>query len=162
MGYGVTVTDVESRWRDLSSEERAVAQVLIEDLESDLDLHRPLLSDKISALYALGDEESSKMASALERTIRRVIAGAIKRTLRNVEAYRFTNLTADGGIHVGFDNSTEGLTNTEARLAPGDFADIDSAVSAVDGVTSESVGSVRLVASRGRISVPNINTLPLP
>lgn len=162
MSYNVTVQDVESRWRVLSPTEAAVAQVLIADLESDLDLHRPALSDTILGLNTIGDARSLQVAAALERSIKRVIANAVKRALRNPDTYRSVNLTADGGIQVGYDNSSEGLDNNEGRLSPEDFLDVDAAIRAATGANTQSVGSAQLSSAWSTKRSRNLLQLPLP
>lgn len=157
----VSTADVEARWRPLSDAESVVAATLIDDLVNDLGLLRPALADTLGDLAAGTTAEQTK-GVALERVIVAVFANAIKRALRNPDTLRSTNIGADGGIGVGYDNSADALDATRASLTRADLADIDKATAAADGIITVGVGSVRLQAYPERYVAPNLSALPTP
>jgi hypothetical protein len=153
VSYPVTYADVEARWRPLSDAERAVATVLIGDLCSDLDLLRPSLAGVYGEAV---DPDLSILRDAIVRTI----AKAVKRAMRNPDTLRSTNIAADGGIAVGYDNDIEDLKATDAHLSSADLNSIDRAVAAVTGAAYSSVRSVQLVANAHLRPPGDITILP--
>lgn len=161
MPFIATTSDVEARWRVLSTAEATVAGVLLDDLKNDLALRRPTLLPLLDDLSG-GDASAQSQALALQRTITAVLANAVKRALRNPDTLRNTTIGADGAIGVGYDNGSEALANTRARLGRADLADIDKATQAVGGEIVVGASSVRLQAYPERYAPPNMNVLPLP
>lgn len=155
MTYPVTPDDVVARWRALDDDETAVAAVLIDDLCSDLDLLRPSLS--VISLAATDPE-----LTVLTKTIVRVVAQAVKRAMRNPDTLSSTNISADGGIAVGYDNRIEDLKSTSAYLSNEDLGLIDRAVAAVTGDVYSSVRSVKLVANPQYCPPGDMTILPTP
>lgn len=153
MAYPVTTSDVEARWRPLSADEQAVAAVLIDDLCSDLDLLRP-------SLAATYDEAVDPELTVLRKTIVRTVALAVKRAMRNPDTLSSTNIGADGGIAVGYDNKIEDLKATSAHLSNADLAMVDRAVAAAGGQAYSSVRSVKLQAHSERIPPGDVSILP--
>jgi hypothetical protein len=153
--YPVAPADVAARWRALDDDETAVAAVLIDDLCSDLDLLRPSLA----ATYA---DATDPELTVLRKTIVRTIAEATKRALRNPDTLSSTNLSADGGIAVGYDNRIEDLKSTGAFLTNDDLGMIDRAVAAVTGDVYSSVNSVQLVANPYYCPPGDLTILPTP
>lgn len=161
MPFTATVADVEARWRALSAPETSVASTMLGDLKNDLALLRPALLRFLDDLAA-GDADEIAKGVALQRTITRVLANAVKRGLRNPDTLRSTNIGADGAIGVGYDNGTESLANTGATLTRGDLSDIDKATEAVGGEVVTGIISVRLQAYPERYAAPDMSVLPTP
>lgn len=161
MPFAVTISDVVSRWRALSVEESAVGTVMIDDLKNDLSLRRPALLSLLDDLSG-GDAAAQAQGTALQRVITRVIANAVKRGLRNPDTLRSTTIGADGGLGIGYDNSTEALANTGATLTKGDLSDIDKATQAVGGEIVTGASSVRLQAYPERYAPRDMTILPTP
>lgn len=161
MAFTVTTADVAARWRVLSTEESAVAGVLLGDLKNDLELRRPVLLPLLDDL-ASGDAAAQARGLMLQRTITAVLANAVKRALRNPDTLRNTTIGADGAIGVGYENSWEALAATGAALTRQDMADIDKATQAVGGEIVTGSSSVKLQAYPERYAPPNMNVLPLP
>jgi hypothetical protein len=155
VSYPVTPADVVARWRALSDDETAVAAVLIDDLCSDLDLLRPSLA----AVFA---DATDPELTVLSKTVVRVVALAVKRAMRNPDTLSSTNISADGGIAVGYDNRIEDLKSTSAYLSNEDLALIDRAIAVVTGDVYSSVRSVKLLANSQYYPPGDLTILPTP
>jgi len=160
MPYGVTVADVENRWRPLQPAEASVASYIIGDLLNDLALHRPALAILVNGLEASINPEDHAQAEALKRVITKVLAYAVKRILRNPEAMRNMNIGADGSIGIGYDNDLEALQGVE--LTRDEFADIDAAAGAVGDDLASRTSSIKMQAYPERYAPPDMSILPTP
>ena len=155
MPYGVTVADVENRWRPLQPAEASVASYIIGDLLNDLALHRPALAILVNGLEASINPEDHAQAEALKRVITKVLAYAVKRILRNPEAMRNMNIGADGSIGIGYDNDLEALQGVE--LTRDEFADIDAIIDRSKRVLDQVTAGTRPEApSRPAIAVGDL------
>jgi hypothetical protein len=153
MSYPVSASDVASRWRPLSAAEIALADILLEDLTNDLDIFRPRLAATLADM-----EEPGR--TRLERAIVKTLANAVKRAMRNPDTLRSTNIGADGGIGVGYDNGWAALAATAAALTADDLRTIDQATVAGGGTVVSGVVSRKLLANSERYLESDITILP--
>jgi hypothetical protein len=155
VSYPVSASDVAARWRPLSAAEIALADTLLEDLTNDLDVFRPTLAD---TLTAMADPDKTR----LERAIVKTLANAVKRAMRNPDTLRSTNIGADGGIGVGYDNGWAALAATAAALTADDLRTIDRATIAGGGTVVSGVVSRQLLAHSERYASDSLAFLPTP
>lgn len=150
--FNVDVSDIEARWRPLSSEEAAVAAVLLGDADRNLFFARPALTSAI-ALDPLDvkyiDPELCKV----------VVVDQVWRVLINPDSFRTTNVGADGTIGAGY-FSTEVL-RPRVALAPGDLDTIDRALRTTGQGNSFAVSRRMRNVDYGTDTV-NMNALPTP
>lgn len=160
MSYA-TPDDVAARWRALSDDESDVAQVLIDDLSDELDVHRPSLSAFLTSLLDSSDDAQVAKGTMLQRIVTKTIANAVKRALRNPDTLSSTNISADGGIAVGYDNAMAELEANAACLTSDDYAAIDVATSSAGGTAPGPIRSLQLGKSRPYgPRIVNMNCLP--
>lgn len=133
MPYAVGPEDIEARWRPLSSDERSVAQELLDDAAVLLDTRLPTLA----ALVAAG--------AVSQRLVVIALTDAVQRVLRNPDVQASLSIGADGTIGQSFGAAAAAarprLELTDADLAP--------LAAAVGGESSQASG----VSSRAH-SVP--------
>ena len=151
--YPVSASDVAARWRPLSVAETALAETLLEDLTNDLDIFRPTLSVTLAGMEEPGH-------TRLERAIVKTLANAVKRAMRNPDTLRSTNIGADGGIGVGYDNGWAALAATSAMLTADDLRTIDKATVAGGGTVVSGVVSRKLLAHSERYRTSDLTILP--
>lgn len=74
----LTVEDIEARWRPLTDEEKAVAQTFIDDIIAWAHTIAPGLQDRLDA----------DVKGHFTQNVKRILAGAVIRVLKNPKAYR--------------------------------------------------------------------------
>lgn len=150
--FGVEVSDIEDRWRDLSPEEETIATVLLADADRNLFFARQALLTAI----ALDPSDPQYIDPELVKV---PVVDQVWRVLINPDSFRTTNVGADGSIGAGY-FSTEVL-RPRVALAPGDLDTIDRALRTTDQ------GFSRVVSRRMRhvdygTSTVDMNALPTP
>lgn len=100
----ITTSDIESRWRPLTSAEETIAPTLIDDVEAWAELEVPNLVDNLA---------TPPSAAWLQNT-KRIFASAVIRVLKNPQAYRSES---DGDYSYSFDRV---VASGELQLSPRD------------------------------------------
>jgi hypothetical protein len=100
----ITISDLEARWRSLTSAEEAIAPTLIEDVEAWAMLAVPTLE------AALVDP-----SAAFLQNVKRIFATAVIRVLKNPQAYRSES---DGDYSYSFDRV---VSSGELNLSQADL-----------------------------------------
>lgn len=100
----ITTSDIEGRWRPLTSEESTVAATLIADVEAWASLEVP----------SYDANAASPPSVAWTQNAKRIFATAVVRVLKNPAAYRSES---DGDYSYSFDRV---LSSGELYLSPGD------------------------------------------
>ncbi len=157
MPFSVSTADIESRWRVLSDDETDVALQRLIDAERMLRIRRPTLLAFYTALTA--DVSPATRKADLLETIRRVLAEAVIRYLRNPDVTVRQDIGADGSIGIGFDTNSDGGVN----LTEEDLSEIDGAAAVAAGTTYSRVRSRALKTTfpyRSDVGDPTI--LPTP
>lgn len=156
MAFDVSTTDIEARWRPLTTDESDVAFARLEDAALRLRLARPALDAYVNALPV------NALRADLEQAIRVALAEAVIRYLRNPDLLRSQTIGADGAVGIGFETDTERSAGG-VFISDDDLAAIDAAVATVEGETVARVVSRRLApALPYGERVVSITTLPLP
>lgn len=100
----ITTSDIESRWRPLTSAEALIAPTLIDDVEAWAMLAVPTLE---AALVS--------PSAAFAQNVKRILATAIIRVLKNPQAYRSES---DGDYSYSFDRV---VSSGELNLSAADL-----------------------------------------
>lgn len=156
MPFAVSIADIESRWRDLSSDDSDIATVRLADAERKVRLERPGLLTFYNALVA--DVPPITVKADLLATVREACANAVIRYLRNPDVTLRQDINSDGSIGIGYDTRSDG----GIYISAADLADIDAAVGAASGVTREKVRSQRLVTTYPYRTTGDVTILPTP
>jgi hypothetical protein len=142
MAFDISTTDIEMRWRPLTSEEADVAFARLEDAALKLRLARPTLDAYVNGL-PLGPGRSD-----LEQAIRIALAEAAIRYLRNPDVLRSQTVGADGSVGMGFETDGDRLEAASGVfIAESDLSAIDAAVATVEGEATPRVRSRTLTTS---------------
>jgi hypothetical protein len=125
MAYSVTTADIEDRWRPLTTEEDAVAAVLLADATVKLDTARPTLAAAVAA------------STVDERLVIILLCDMVIRVVSNPDLNRTINIGADGAIGI-----TYALEVYRSRLgfAPGDLDQLDKAMSEAGVIPPKFIG----------------------
>jgi hypothetical protein len=113
--FSAEVGDIETRWRELSADESAVAAVLLEDADLKLYVRRPQLPAAIAS--------TDPAVHVDGRLAKIVLSDMVFRVLVNPDSFRNTTVGADGTVSAGY----FGIEILRARvaLASGDLDEID-------------------------------------
>ncbi len=134
MPYGVLTSDVEARWRPLSTAEADVAATLIDSADVQLNHLRPRLQAAVDG------------GLIPKRLVVDAICEAVQRVLRNPDLLRAQNITGDGGVGVTYglgEDTNHALPRL--RFSDEDLLVVDRALKALPGARPK-VKTIRLVA----------------
>lgn len=119
MSYGVTVGDIQARWRPLDASEATVAETLIGDAETFLDNFRPTLAPLVPA-------------GVPQRIVTMLVANMVVRVLRNPDA-----LTGQAVEDIS-QNFAGPAYDGRLYLTADELAMLDAAIEAAGGTPTES------------------------
>lgn len=149
--FGTTVSDIEARWRALSSDESDVALVLLGDADLKLFNARPMLPAAIA---------SSDPALHIDGELAKIVCvDMVWRVLINPDSFRTTNVGADGTVGAGYFSSE--VLRPRVAIAAGDLDEIDRSLRTT-GQGFAFVASRRMRNVDYGTATVDMNALPLP
>ena len=122
--FGVNVSDIEARWRDLDAEETQIAAVLLADADLKLHVRRPALQ------AAIASTDPAVHVDARLATV--VVVDMVLRVMQNPDLYKSTTVSADGSAAVSYFGLE--VLRPRVSVAPGDLDEIDRAMNSDGGV----------------------------
>lgn len=154
MAFDVSTTDIELRWRALTTDETDVAFARLDDAALLLRTARPALDAFVNGLPA------GQPRLDLEQAIRIALAEAVIRYLRNPDLLRSQTIGADGAVGIGFETGTDAPSGV--YISTHDLAVIDAAVAGAEGESVPRIRSRVLTSSFPYRTSASNGTLPTP
>jgi hypothetical protein len=133
MTYSVSPSDIEARWRPLSDAETDIANTLIDDAITLIDVYRPSLAAAVAS------------GVVPERIVIMTVVEAVKRVLANPDLLANQSISADGGVSIGWQFQQKD-PRPQMTLSLLDFANIDQAMTGA-GLGTGVVGTMQMTNS---------------